>query len=98
MIDLGKKQFKRIIQSGEIERKSDVDYSFTNNEENFYLLLNVSNYEVKENSHINISPSQLNKIKSEILEFHKEQIEEDYMADCYEDEPMDAYEQYATFY
>ena len=98
MIDLGKKQFKRIVQSGEIEKINVYDYSFTNNEENFCLTLDVSNDEVKENSHTNITPSQLIRIKEEIAEFHKEQIEAAYEAEQFEDDPMDHEEQYHAFY
>ncbi len=87
-----KNQFKRILQGGECDLLSEGVYSFINNEENFHLFYDSNTHEVKEISDTNISERQINKIEEIILEFKKDQIEEDYRYD------MSHEEQFNTFY
>lgn len=92
---VGKKEFERLYQGGTVERISSNDYAFINNEENLYILFDVSNNDkVKENSHTNLSEDQIGKISSEVWDFIQSEMDRAY----WEDEPMDAFEEYNTFY
>ena len=93
MATVGKKEFERLCRGEADQLRGDL-YSFTNNEENLYIVFNLSTYKVIENSHTNLSESQINDLMELALDFKEDQIDRDY----WEDEPMDALEEYNTFY
>lgn len=94
MSNVGKKEFERLYQGGVVEQISKDNYAFINNEENVYILFDLSNDKVKENSHTNLSDTQLNKILDEVYDFRREEIELGF----WEDDVMDDCEIYETFY
>ena len=94
MTTVGKKEFERLYQGGSVEQISKDNYAFINNEENVYILFDLSNDKVKENSHTNLSEAQLNKILDEVYDFRREEIEQGF----WEDDVMDDYEIHANFY
>lgn len=94
MSSVGKKEFERLYTGGVVEQVCRNNYALINNEENLYILFDLSNYEVIENSHTNLTEKQINKLMDLALDFKEDQIDRDY----WEDEPMDAFEEYNTFY